>query len=59
MAKKTGVVDWRCKTGRRTKLDKNSPFKVQFLGFDCVGFIDGKTIKADMVGISIPKKRGK
>ena len=57
MVKKIKMVDWRCKTGRSTKLDKNSPFKSQFIGFDCAQHIGGKTVKADMVSISIPKKK--
>jgi len=56
MAKKMEIVDCRCTTGRSTKLDKDSPYKSQFIGFDCVCYIGGKTVKADMASISIPKK---
>ncbi len=57
MAKETKMIDWRCKSGRLTELDIDSPFKAQYIGFDCVGFINGKQINAEMVGISIRKKK--
>ncbi len=47
---------WRCKSGSLAKLPANRPFKQQYIGFDCVGFIDGREVQADVVGISIPKK---
>ena len=56
MAKKDKNVDCRCKTGRETQLDKNSPFKSQYLGFDCVCYINGRTVKTKMAGVSTLKR---
>jgi len=55
MAKKNKNIDCRCKTGRETELDRKSPFKFQYLGFDCICYVDGESIKVKMAGISKSK----